>query len=313
MFIPAEAGQPALRSAWTAEAVNASSGNFYRNTAQTLESAWVRPRHHGYIAWLKQGLDHSSGGLQAPIPSSTFCRTASPIPGVAANPSEYAMTDVTLAIANHVATITIDRPHKLNAMTPAMISALQAHARTINETREVWVAVLRASGDSSFCAGSDVGGLDDYADPIALRDRPDYCDAVRGINKPVVCAINGYTFGGGLEMALSADIRIASPNARFAAPEIKLGWIGGGDMTFLLAHTIGPSNAALMILTGDPIDSDKALACGLVSEIVPLPELHKRADAIACTIASRGPRCRPHGQGQFTRGLRHDARRSHPL
>jgi enoyl-CoA hydratase/carnithine racemase len=199
------------------------------------------------------------------------------------------MLEILFAVANHVATITLDRPGKLNAMTPAMIAALQGHAKAINETRDVRVVVLRATGEKSFCAGSDVGGLDDYVDPVALRDRPDYCDAVRGINKPVVCAINGYAFGGGLEMALSADIRIASPNARFAAPEIKLGWIGGGGMTYLLAHSIGPSNAATMILTGDPIEADKALAWGLVSEIVPLADLHARADALARTIASRAP------------------------
>jgi enoyl-CoA hydratase/carnithine racemase len=199
------------------------------------------------------------------------------------------MLEILFAVANHVATITLDRPGKLNAMTPAMIAALQGHAKAINETRDVRVVVLRATGEKSFCAGSDVGGLDDYVDPVALRDRPDYCDAVRGINKPVVCAINGYAFGGGLEMALSADIRIASPNARFAAPEIKLGWIGGGGMTYLLAHSVGPSNAATMILTGDPIEADKALAWGLVSEIVPLADLHARAEALARTIASRAP------------------------
>jgi enoyl-CoA hydratase/carnithine racemase len=199
------------------------------------------------------------------------------------------MTELTIAVADHVATITIDRPQKLNAMTPAMIAALQAHAKAINEDRDIWVVVLRAAGERSFCAGSDVGGLDDYVDPVALRDRPDYCDAVRGINRPVVCAINGYAFGGGLEMALSADIRIASPNARFAAPEIKLGWIGGGGMTYLLAHSIGPSNAAMMVMTGDAVDAEKALSWGLVSEIAPLAELHDRADAIARTIASRAP------------------------
>ena len=199
------------------------------------------------------------------------------------------MTELNLAVADHVATITIDRPQKLNAMTPAMIATLQGHAKAVNEDRDIRVVVLRAIGEKSFCAGSDVGGLDEYVDPVTLRDRPDYCDAVRAINKPVVCAINGYAFGGGLEMALSADIRVASPNASFAAPEIKLGWIGGGGMTFLLAHSIGPSNAAMMILTGEAIAADKALAWGLISEIVPLAELHARADALARTIASRAP------------------------
>jgi enoyl-CoA hydratase/carnithine racemase len=199
------------------------------------------------------------------------------------------MSEILVAVTDHVATITIDRPQKLNAMTPAMIATMRTSAEAINEDRDVWVVVLRAMGEKAFCAGSDIGGLDDYVDPVALRDRPDYCDAIRGINKPVVCAINGYAFGGGLEMALSADIRLASSNARFAAPEIKLGWIGGGGMSYMLAHSIGPSNAATMILTGDPIDADKALAWGLISEIVPLAELHARAYALARTIASRAP------------------------
>jgi enoyl-CoA hydratase/carnithine racemase len=199
------------------------------------------------------------------------------------------MPEIRLETVDHVATITIDRPSKLNAMTPAMIAALQDAARAVNADRETWVVVLRATGERAFCAGSDIGGLDDYVDPVALRDRPDYCDAVRGILKPVICAINGIAFGGGLEMALSADLRIAAPGARFAAPEIKLGWIGGGGMTTLLAHSIGPSNAARMILTGDPIDAEQALAWGLVSDLVPLADLHARADALARTVASRAP------------------------
>jgi enoyl-CoA hydratase len=107
--------------------------------------------------------------------------------------------------------------------------------------------------------------------------------------KPTIAAVNGYAFGGGLETAMSCDIRIASENAQFAAPEIKLGWIGGGGMATFLAHSVGPSNAALMIMTGDPIPAAKALEWGLVSEVVPLPGLLARAKAIAATIASRAP------------------------
>ncbi len=107
--------------------------------------------------------------------------------------------------------------------------------------------------------------------------------------KPSIAAVNGYAFGGGLETALSCDIRIASEDARFAAPEIKLGWIGGGGMATFLAHAAGPSNAALMILTGDPIDAQRALAWGLVSEVVPPASLLARARELAATIASRAP------------------------
>lgn len=197
--------------------------------------------------------------------------------------------EVRLEVEGHVATVTLARPAKLNAMTPAMIETMIAHAARINRDPAVRVAVLRAEGDRAFCAGSDIRELDSYDGAWAFRFRPDYTDAVRGIEKPVVCAINGYCFGGGLEMALAADIRLAAPNATFAAPEIKLGWIGGGGMAFLLAHAAGASNAARMLLTGDPIDAETARAWGLVSEIVPLDALHERAAALAATIASRAP------------------------
>ena len=88
---------------------------------------------------------------------------------------------------------------------------------------------------------------------------------------------------------MAPSSRPASRNAQFAAPEIKLGWIGGGGMAASLTHSVGASNAALMIMTGDPIDADKALAWGLVSEVVPQAELLARARAIAATIASRAP------------------------
>ena len=95
--------------------------------------------------------------------------------------------------------------------------------------------------------------------------------------------------GGGLEMALSCDIRIATRGAKLAAPEIKLGWIGGGGMTALLAHSIGPSNAALMVMTGDPVTAETALGWGLVSELTAPDTLLPRAREIAAAIANRAP------------------------
>ncbi|MBN9026097.1 MAG: enoyl-CoA hydratase/isomerase family protein, partial [Rhizobiales bacterium] len=145
------------------------------------------------------------------------------------------------------------------------------------------------AGERAFCAGSDIKELDTYETPWQFRNRADYCDAIRKLLKPTIAAVNGYAFGGGLETSLSCDIRIASENAQFAAPEIKLGWIGGGGMATFLAHSVGPSNAALMIMTGDPIPAEKALAWGLVSEVVPQADLLARARAIADVIASRAP------------------------
>ncbi|MDQ4113829.1 MAG: enoyl-CoA hydratase-related protein, partial [Actinomycetota bacterium] len=102
-------------------------------------------------------------------------------------------------------------------------------------------------------------------------------------------AVNGYALGGGLETALICDIRLASTTAKLAAAEVKLGWIGGGGMSALLARSIGPSNAAVMLMTGDPIDAQQALAWGLVSELLEPDALLPRALELAETIASRAP------------------------
>ncbi|GLK44869.1 MULTISPECIES: enoyl-CoA hydratase/isomerase family protein [Novosphingobium] len=192
-------------------------------------------------------------------------------------------------IAAHVATIVLDRPEKLNAMTPDMAEALVAAVATCNTSDDVRVVIVTGAGEKAFSAGSDISGLDAYATPWDFRNRQDYCDALRACRKPVIAAINGYALGGGLETAMACDIRIASANARFAAPEIKLGWIGGGGMAVGLSHSIGMSNAALMLYTGEMIDAAQAAAWGLVSEVTESAALLPRAREIASQIAARAP------------------------
>lgn len=200
------------------------------------------------------------------------------------------MTDNLLfAIDGHVATITLNRPEKLNAATPEMAQAIVAAVEECNRSDAIRCVIVTGAGPKAFCAGSDISELDSYATPWDFRNRSDYCDAIHRLLKPSIAAVNGYALGGGLETALSCDIRISSTNASFAAPEIKLGWIGGGGMAAMLAHSIGLSNAALMIMTGDPIDAGRALQWGLVSEVVPPEALMDRANEIARTIASRAP------------------------
>lgn len=197
--------------------------------------------------------------------------------------------DVIFEVGGAIAIITLNRPQKLNAVTPDMADAIVASVKACNESDSVRCVILTGAGDRSFCAGSDISELDTYETPWQFRNRPDYCDAFRALLKPSICAVNGYAFGGGLETAMACDIRLASQNAQFAAPEIKLGWIGGGGMAVHLAHSIGASNAALMLMTGDPISADQALNWGLISEVVPQSELLDRARAIAAVIASRAP------------------------
>jgi enoyl-CoA hydratase/carnithine racemase len=199
------------------------------------------------------------------------------------------MEQIKFDVSNFVASITLNRPEKLNAVTPAMSDALVEMIQEFNRRDDVRVLVLSGAGEKAFCAGSDIGELDTYSSPWAFRNRPDYCDAIRGSRKPIVCAINGYALGGGLETAMSCDIRIAVDHARLGSPEVKLGWIGGGGMAYMLAHSIGPTNAAMMLMGGDHVSAQQALQWGLVSELHTVANLLPRAVEIASTIASRPP------------------------
>ncbi|MGO3704065.1 enoyl-CoA hydratase/isomerase family protein [Microbacterium gubbeenense] len=187
-----------------------------------------------------------------------------------------------------VATVRLNRPEKLNAVTQQMSDELVRIVHDLNADPSVRAVVYTGTG-RAFSAGSDISTLDQYPTPWSFRNRRDYCDALRELRKPVVAAVSGFAFGGGLEAALTCDIRVAADTATFAAPEIKLGWVGGGGMSALLANSIGASNAALMLMTGDPIDAERALAWGLVSEVVPAEDVVTRAQRIADTIALRPP------------------------
>lgn len=200
------------------------------------------------------------------------------------------MTDNLLfAIDGPIATITLNRPDKLNAATPEMSKAIVAATEACNRNPDIRCVIITGAGPKAFCAGSDIATLDSYATPWDFRNRDDYCDAIHALLKPSIAAVNGYALGGGLETALSCDIRICSANAKFAAPEIKLGWIGGGGMAAMLAQSIGMSNAAKMIMTGDPIDAETAHAWGLVSDVVAPEALMNHARSLAGTIAARAP------------------------
>jgi len=199
------------------------------------------------------------------------------------------MNHILFSTDGPIATITLNRPEKLNAVTPEMADALIAHVHHCNDNDEIRAVIITGAGDCAFCAGSDISELDSYETPWVFRNRPDYCDAIRALRKPAICAVNGYAFGGGLETAMSCDIRIAADTAKFASPEVKLGWIGGGGMAYMLAHNIGTSNAARMLMTGEPISAATALSWHLVSEVVPASELLALARSIAQAIAARPP------------------------
>jgi enoyl-CoA hydratase/carnithine racemase len=189
--------------------------------------------------------------------------------------------------------LTIDRPAKLNAMTVAMDREMNERVYDINNDDAVRAVLLSGAGDRAFCAGSDITDLDGYGTNWQYRNRfdarKDYARAVWQIRKPVVAAIHGYCIGGGLEMACASDVRIASPDATFAAGEINWGWHGGSGATQLLTRAVGPGHASRMLLTGDRIDADTAVRIGLVQELVPRTSLLDTALGLARTIAARAP------------------------
>lgn len=190
----------------------------------------------------------------------------------------------------HVATVTINRPEKLNAVTVAMGKRIRSLMREVNDDDAIRCLVLKGAGDRAFCVGTDIRGLGDYGDTWQMRNREsDYALDIYTVRKPVIAAIHGFCIGGGLEMAINADIRIASPSAQFSAGEIKLGWHGGSGMTQFLPRLVGYGKALQMILTGDIVDATEAHRIGLADECVPEQELGARAAALAARIASYSP------------------------
>jgi enoyl-CoA hydratase len=203
--------------------------------------------------------------------------------------STDATGDILLARSEAIASVTINRPAKLNTLTPDMGRALAGIVESINADDGVRVVVLSGAGERAFSAGSDVSVLDQYGTNWQLRNRLDYARMIRAIRKPVIAKIRGYCVGGGLELALMSDIRIAGPSAKFGAGEIKLGWHGGAGNTQLLPRVMSTGRALKMLLTGDLIDADAAAAAGLADEVVPEDGLDEYVDALAARIAANAP------------------------
>ena len=163
-----------------------------------------------------------------------------------------------------LAEITIDRPQKHNAMTPAMATELQAACREVDEDDAIKAVVLAGAGQRAFCAGSDLDALSEYPSIWHFRNRVDYATQVRNLTKPCVAALKGWVLGGGLELCLAADIRVASPTTRLGAPEVVHGWVGAGGASQLLPRLIGYGRASMLLLSGEQFDAQTALSWGLV-------------------------------------------------
>lgn len=197
--------------------------------------------------------------------------------------------DIRLDIGEGVAELMIDRPAKHNAMTPDMARKLAALARELDDNDDVRAVLLRGAGERAFCSGSDLNSLAAYPSAWHFRNRVEYANVVRAMRKPVVAALQGWTLGGGAEMALAADLRIAAETTRFGFPEVQRGWVGGGGASQVLPRLIGQGQAMRLLMLGQQIDAVEALRLGLCEEVVTVEELLGRAREVARRLASFSP------------------------
>tara|TARA_Y100001936_G_C16051157_1_gene657886 strand:- start:231 stop:1013 length:783 start_codon:yes stop_codon:yes gene_type:complete len=192
----------------------------------------------------------------------------------------------------HVAVVTLNRPEALNAMNRAIRDELIDATFRVKNDDNLRVMVLTGTG-RAFCAGADLkerakGDSDQSSGPASvINSSPSF--TTLDIGKPIIAAINGYALGGGLEMSLACDLRIASKNATFGLPEIVRGFFPGGGGPLKLPRLIPRAMAMEMLLTGDPIDADTALQWGLISRVVEPDELLPTAMQLANRIASHAP------------------------
>jgi enoyl-CoA hydratase len=192
-----------------------------------------------------------------------------------------------------VAVVTIDHP-PVNALSAPLLEELETEIERLDADDDVRAMVLKGAGERAFVAGADISEF-----PSLREAPPEEGGSARGIQKlgarmdtartPFVAAIHGFCLGGGLELAMACDIRVASEDAQLGQPEIKLGLIPGGGGTQRLPRLVGLGRAMYLNLTGDPIDGRTAYEWGLVERVVPREELLDTAVGIAKTIASRSP------------------------
>jgi len=194
---------------------------------------------------------------------------------------------INLVIEEGIATVTLNRP-PVNPLNSKMFAELGQVAAELEADPAVRVVIITGSGDKAFVAGADINEMKDLT-PVAMYK---FCQvsgsafrALENISKPTIAAINGLAFGGGCELTLTCDFRLAADTAKFALPEINLGIIPGGGGTQRLPRLLGAAKAKELLMLGDIIDADAACQCGLVNKVVPLAGLMDEAKALAKKLA----------------------------
>jgi enoyl-CoA hydratase/carnithine racemase len=205
----------------------------------------------------------------------------------------------------HVAYVTLNRPTALNALSTALRRDLKQFFADIQAEREVRLVVVTGAG-RAFCAGADIK---EWREPSSMVDdresrrQLNFWDVMSRCEHPTIAAINGYALGGGCELAMCCDIRIASDQAQLGLTEVTLGIIPGGGGTQRLPRLIGRGKALELILTGKRIDAHEALRLGLVEQVVPHDQLMAAVEELAQTIIARAPLAVKYAKEAIVRGL----------
>jgi len=201
--------------------------------------------------------------------------------------------NILVAIEERVATITINRPAKLNALNKETISDLSKAIKLLSKNEEVRAIILTGSGEKAFVAGADISEFANYTvvegAQLAAEGQETLFDFIENLKKPVIAAVNGFALGGGLELAMACHFRVASDNAKMGLPEVTLGLIPGYGGTQRLPQLVGKGRAMEMIMTAAMISAEEAKQYGLVNYVVPQAELLLFTTVIAQKIIKNAP------------------------
>jgi enoyl-CoA hydratase len=204
-----------------------------------------------------------------------------------------AFTNLLVDDANGIRTITINRPDQLNALNRETIAELDQALSAADTDKSVRVLIITGSGPKAFVAGADIKEFAHFAveegKALSADGQKKLFDHVEYMSKPVIAAVNGFALGGGLELAMSCHIRVASDNARMGLPEVSLGVIPGYGGTQRLARLVGKGKAMEMIFTAGMIKADEALQWGLVNYVVAQDALLTKCNELAAAIMKNSP------------------------
>lgn len=192
----------------------------------------------------------------------------------------------------HIGILRINRPKALNALNSATLTELSQALDELLADSSIRVVILTGSGEKAFVAGADIAEMSQM-NPMQARCFSQLgqgvMDQIEQLSQPVIAAVNGFALGGGTELAMACDFRLASENAKFGQPEVTLGLLAGFGGTQRLPRLVGKGRASEILFTGDILDVQEAYRIGLVNRVYPLPELMNEALALADRIASRAP------------------------